>query len=59
MLQGLTQFCVAFLDFFEQPDVLDRDDRLIGEGLEELDLFLGERLPATPQDRSHQRVSLA
>src|SRR5215475_1392332 len=33
MLQGLAQFCVAFLDFLEQPDILDGDDRLICEGL--------------------------
>src|SRR6266481_2439810 len=28
MLQGLPQFCVAFLQFLEQPDILDRDHRL-------------------------------
>ena len=38
MLQGLAQFCVALLDFLEQPHVLDGDDRLIGEGFEKLDL---------------------
>src|SRR5258708_36376399 len=26
----------------EQPHVLDRDHRLVGEGLDQLDLFLGE-----------------
>ena len=35
MLQRLAQFCVALLDFFEQPHVLDGDHRLVGEGFEE------------------------
>ncbi len=43
MLQRLAQFRVALLDFFEQPDVLDGDDRLISEGFEQSDLFFGER----------------
>ncbi len=30
------------LEFLEQPDVLDRDDRLIGEGFKQLDLRRGE-----------------
>src|SRR5262245_11457617 len=34
MLQRFAQFCVALLDFFEQPDVLDGDDRLIRESLQ-------------------------
>src|SRR5207302_756083 len=32
-----------FAGFVEQPHVLDRDRRLIGEGLEEPYLFVGER----------------
>src|SRR5262245_3004361 len=40
MLQGLTQFRVALLKFFEEPHVLDGDDSLIGEGLKQLDLLL-------------------
>ena len=35
MLQCLAQFRVAFLEFFEQPHVLDGDDRLVGEGFEQ------------------------
>ena len=31
-----------FLEFLEQPHVLDGDDRLVGEGLEQLDLLVGE-----------------
>src|SRR5262249_2121920 len=41
-LQGFAQFCVAFLDFFEQPHVLDSDHRLVGEGLKENDLLVSE-----------------
>ena len=35
---GLTQFRVALLQFLEQPHVLDRDHRLVGERLKQLDL---------------------
>ena len=31
MLQRLAQFCIALLEFFEQPDVFDRDDRLVAK----------------------------
>ena len=43
MLQGLAQFCVAFLQFVKQPHVLDRDHRLVGEGFEKRDLLFGKR----------------
>ena len=39
MLQGFAQFCVALLEFLEQPHVLDGDHRLVGEGLKQLDLL--------------------
>src|SRR5262249_10794010 len=42
MLQGLAQFCVALLDLFEQPHVLDGNHGLVGEGLEKRDMFLRE-----------------
>ena len=42
MLQGLAQFCVALLDLFEQPHVLDGDHRLICKGFKELDLLVRE-----------------
>src|SRR5215510_14722649 len=32
MLQGLAQLCIALLDLFEQPHILDCDNRLVGEG---------------------------
>ena len=40
MLQRLAQFCVALLDLFEQPHVLDRDHGLSGKGFKKLDLFI-------------------
>ena len=42
MLQGLAQFCVALLEFLEQPHVFDGDDRLCGKGFKQLDLLVGE-----------------
>ena len=44
MLQRLAQFRVALLQFFEQPHVLDGDDRLVGEGFEQCDLLVGKRM---------------
>src|SRR5262249_6745625 len=41
----------ARLQFAEQPRVLHRDDRLVGEGAHQLDLPLGERL--YPSARQH------
>ena len=43
MLQRLAQFRVALLEFFEQPNVLDRDDGLVGKGFKRRNLFLRER----------------
>ena len=34
---------ILVLNLFEQPHVLDRDHRLIGEGLDQLDLLVGKR----------------
>ena len=43
MLQGLAQFCVALLQFFEQPDILDGDHSLSGKGFEQFNLLFCER----------------
>ena len=43
MLQRLAQFRVALAEFLEQAHVLDGDHGLIGEGLEQRDLLVGER----------------
>ena len=44
------QLVGAGLQFAEQPRVLDRDDRLVGEGAHQLDLPLGERLDPLPRE---------
>jgi hypothetical protein len=41
------------LDGVEQPCVRDRDRRLVGERLDELDLFVGERPCLEPGDPDH------
>ena len=43
MLARLRKLPALVLDFVEQPHVLDRDHRLVGEGLDQLDLLIGER----------------
>ena len=44
VLARLGELPALVLDFVEQPHILDRDHRLVGEGLDQLDLFLGERV---------------
>src|SRR5438094_3268163 len=70
-VQGGSLVSVAGLEFGEQPHVLNRDDGLIGEGLDERDLLVGERLYLTtpyrdgserrplPQHRHGQERSVA
>ena len=43
VLARLRKLAARFLDFVEQPHVLDRDHRLVGEGGYQLDLLVGER----------------
>ena len=42
LLQRLGQLARARLHLVEQPHVLDRDHRLVGEGRDQLDLLVGE-----------------
>ena len=42
LLQGLDEVAVPGLQLREQAHVLDRDHRLVGEGLHQLDLLVGE-----------------
>src|SRR5215510_9313052 len=53
MLQGFSQLCVALLEFFEEAHVLDGDNSLVGEGLQEFDLFVCEwpHFESTNQNR--------
>ena len=43
VLARLGELAALVLDFVEQPHVLDRDHRLVGEGGDQLDLLVGER----------------
>ena len=43
LLERFGQFAVARLQLVEHPHVLDRDRRLVGEGLDQFDLLRGER----------------
>ena len=43
LLQSFGKIAVALLQFLEQPHVLDGDDRLIGEGFQQRDLFVRKR----------------
>ena len=54
LLERLGEVAVPGLQLLEEADVLDGDDGLGGEGLEELDLLVGERaeLHAAEQDRA-------
>ncbi len=42
LLQGFAELAAARLHLLEQAHVLNRDDRLVGEGLEQLDLSSGK-----------------
>ena len=44
VLARLGELAALVLDFVEQPHVLDRDHRLVGEGGDQLDLLVGEWL---------------
>ena len=48
LLQCLSQLARARLHLVEQAHVLDRDDGLVGEGRDQLDLLLRERLDDVP-----------
>ena len=47
------KFPGARLHLVEQPDVLDRDHRLVGEGLHQFDLALRERAGLRTRDHDH------
>ena len=47
LLQGLGEVAIAGFQLLEQPHVFDRDDRLVGEGLEQRDLLVGESAPGS------------
>jgi hypothetical protein len=50
LIQRPREVAIARLQLLEQPDVLDRDDGLVGEGLQEGDLFVREASRFAPRD---------
>src|SRR5262245_66577842 len=50
---GLRERLVPLLQLLEQPHVLDRDDGLVGEGLEKLHLSVAEGSHFSPADRNN------
>ncbi len=52
LLNRLGQLARARLQLLEEADVLDGDDGLVGEGLEQLDLTIGERPRLGTRDRN-------
>ena len=53
MLQRLRQLVRARLDLVEQPHVLDRDHRLVGESADQLDLLVGEGADSSSDQHDH------
>src|SRR5207249_3493275 len=56
LLDGTGQLACPRLQLLEEADVLDGDHRLVGEGLQQLDLVVGERsrLGATHLDDAYR-----
>src|SRR5262249_2711761 len=60
MFERLGKLARSLLHLLEQPHILDRDYRLIGESLDQLDLLLSERVNlGTRQEHRADRVSVA
>ena len=53
LLEGFGQLAIPALELLEQPDVLDGDHGLVGEGLHQLDLLVGERPDLRPSDHEN------
>jgi hypothetical protein len=53
ILQGLLEFALACLLCLEQPRVLDSDHSLVGEGLEKLNLSVGELADFSASDADY------
>ena len=52
LLQGLAEIVRALPQLIEETDILDRDYRLVGEGGDEIDLLLRERLDPLPREHN-------
>ena len=53
LLEGLGEVGILGLQLAEQPGVLDGDGRLVGEGLHQGDVTVGERQDLVPVDDDH------
>ena len=53
VVEGLRELSSALLDFLEQLDIGNRDDRLISKGLKKLDMMLGELAGCHARDADH------
>ena len=53
LVQRFGEIAVAFLQFLEQPHVLDGDDGLVGEGLKQRHLLFGKRLDLRSTNGNH------
>src|SRR5215470_9481250 len=53
LLRALRKFSRSSLLGLEQPRVLDRDDGLVGEGLQQIDLSVGEREDLGASNANH------
>src|SRR5262245_39390485 len=51
LLERLGKLAVTRSEFFEQPDILDRDDRLIGKGRHQFYLSVGKGLDPLTRKR--------
>src|SRR5262249_19220811 len=58
LVQGLCEVAITNLQFLKQPHILNRDDRLVGEGLQKSNLFVceGPNLRATDRDGSDGNI---
>src|SRR6267142_632219 len=59
LLQRLGEVAITSLQLVEESNVLDGDDRLVGKGLEELDLALRERPFGLRHDDGTDSLALA
>ena len=53
LLDGSRQLAGPGLQLLEEPDVLDGDHRLVGEGFDQFDLLVGEGPDLHPPHRNH------
>src|SRR4029453_9582636 len=58
LLQSLSNFTIAFLQFFEQSNIFNCDHSLVSKGFEESDLLLGERIDYRTSNKNNPNRNL-